>query len=152
MNYIAQLNYQYTTNTPRLARLQSGFFIKEILKHFYEKINGTLQPLDRSLYLYVAHDYTVGNLLNSLKLFKVFLQEILTQWIGSIITSLFVSYSHIFRPTHAVFTLNCTEITKTNTIFSCSIGILMRNIHCHWRYQTADWNVHWQNFLNCLVK
>lgn len=71
MNHFARLNFQYPTATQKLARLKFGFFIKEIVQKFSEKANGTLKPPDRSLYLYVAHDSTIGNVLNSLKLFQV---------------------------------------------------------------------------------
>lgn len=65
---IAQLSYRLDTDTPELARIRSGFLIKEMLQHFSQKIDSTLDP-DRSLWLYSAHDFTISNFLNSLKLF-----------------------------------------------------------------------------------
>lgn len=77
---ISKLIFKMDSATPELARLRSGFLIKEILEHFTQKINQTLDP-DRSLWLYSAHDFTISNVLNSLGLFEVFffliIQEIL---------------------------------------------------------------------------
>lgn len=70
MERIAYFHHRMAADTPQLARLQSGFLIKEILDHFSMKINGTLKP-DRSLWFYSAHETTIANLLNSLRLFEV---------------------------------------------------------------------------------
>lgn len=68
MQYIAEFSFTTDTNTPQLARLKHGFLIKELLEHFNQKINGTLE---RSLWLYSAHDFTISGVLNSLGLFEV---------------------------------------------------------------------------------
>lgn len=70
MEYIAQFDYKTYADTPELARLKSGFLLKEMLEHFSQKINGTLKP-NRSLWLYSGHDLTILNILNSLGLFEV---------------------------------------------------------------------------------
>ncbi|XP_055307524.1 prostatic acid phosphatase-like isoform X1 [Sitodiplosis mosellana] len=62
--------YQLKTNTTLLARLHSGFFIREILESLQQKINGTLSP-DRSLFLYSASGNTIAKVLNALGLFDV---------------------------------------------------------------------------------
>ncbi|XP_055301172.1 prostatic acid phosphatase-like [Sitodiplosis mosellana] len=66
--WVANHYFQIPTNTSLLARLSNGFFIREILEHFEQKINGSLSP-NRSLFLYSAHDSTIANVLNSLGLF-----------------------------------------------------------------------------------
>lgn len=53
-----------------LARLKSGPLVKDILERFQNKTQGTLKP-DRSLRIYSAHDTTVANLLNALRLFEL---------------------------------------------------------------------------------
>lgn len=58
------------TELPELARITSGFLLKEMLERFYQKIDSTLKP-NRSLWLYSVQDYTMVNFLNSLGLFKV---------------------------------------------------------------------------------
>lgn len=70
MGYIAKYDFKLKTDTPQLARLSTGFLLKEIFERFAQKINKTLQP-DRSVYIYSAHDSTVANLLNSFGLFEV---------------------------------------------------------------------------------
>lgn len=69
MEYIAAFDFTLYADTPELARFASGFLIKEILEHFSQKANSTLDP-DRSLWLYSGHDYSVANALNSLGLFE----------------------------------------------------------------------------------
>lgn len=70
MENIAKLHIKSAAETPELARLKSGDFIKEMMERFEAKINSTLQP-DRTMWLYAVHDYTIANLLNSLGLFEV---------------------------------------------------------------------------------
>lgn len=53
-----------------LARLKSGPLLKDILSRFLNKTQGTLKP-DRSMRIYSAHDTTVANLLNTLRLFEL---------------------------------------------------------------------------------
>lgn len=71
MEYIAKFDFKIYADTPTLARIASGFLIKEIVERFAQKINSTLNP-DRLLWFYSAHDYTIVNMLNSLGLFEVF--------------------------------------------------------------------------------
>lgn len=67
---IADSHFKVNTATPELARLKSGFLIKEMMERFTQKIFCALEP-DRSLWLYSAHDETIANVLNSLGLFEV---------------------------------------------------------------------------------
>lgn len=67
---ISKLYFKLAAATPELARLQSGFLIKEILEHFTKKIDSTLQP-NRTLWLYSGHDLTISYMLQSLGLFEV---------------------------------------------------------------------------------
>ncbi|XP_055300680.1 testicular acid phosphatase homolog [Sitodiplosis mosellana] len=70
MEYVAKWHFKLESATPLLARLRSGFLLKEILEHFTQKINKTLQP-DRSIFFYSAHDSTISYVLNSLGLFEL---------------------------------------------------------------------------------
>uniref|UniRef100_A0A336M3V2 acid phosphatase n=1 Tax=Culicoides sonorensis TaxID=179676 RepID=A0A336M3V2_CULSO len=58
----------YTYTRP-MARLKTGPLLKEILERFTNKTIKKLSP-NRSLWVYSAHDTTVANLLNTLKLFE----------------------------------------------------------------------------------
>lgn len=73
MEYIAQFYHKIYADTPSLARIESGFLLREILERFSQKINSTLQP-DRTLWFYSAHSITISFMLESLGLFKVSLQ------------------------------------------------------------------------------
>lgn len=72
MEYIAQFYHKMYADTPQLARVESGFLLKEIVERFSQKINATLQP-DRSLWFYSAHSITVSFMLHSLGLFQVYI-------------------------------------------------------------------------------
>lgn len=69
MDLAAGLSFQTPTFNRKLARLKSGSLLKEVLDRFNDKINHKLKP-SRSLWMYSAHDTTVANLLNTLKVFN----------------------------------------------------------------------------------
>lgn len=69
MEYIAQVNYKMR-GVPALARIKSGFLLKEILQHFSNKVKSTLQP-DRTLWFYSGHSTTITTMLNALGLTEV---------------------------------------------------------------------------------
>lgn len=70
LQQIAIFYYKMGSDNKKLARLQSGFLIREMFERFGQKINSTLKP-NRSLWLYSAHDLTIISMLNSLKVFEV---------------------------------------------------------------------------------
>lgn len=67
MERIALFHYQMATDTPELARLRCGLFFKEMLDHFTLNVDSSVK-----VWLYSAHETTIGDLLNSLGIFKVF--------------------------------------------------------------------------------
>lgn len=73
MEHMSKIHMKLASATPQLAKLKSGFLINEIVQHFKRKLDATLRP-NRLLWLYSAHDSTISNVLNSLKLFEVFQQ------------------------------------------------------------------------------
>lgn len=70
MQWIAARSFATKTATPQLARLKAGFLLKEILMRFKNKTESVLKP-NRSMWVYSAHDTTIGNVLNSLGVFEV---------------------------------------------------------------------------------
>lgn len=58
--------YYIRTATKYLAKFAGGFLLKDILDRFTSKIENTLEPPERKLYMYSAHDLTLFNFLNSL--------------------------------------------------------------------------------------
>lgn len=70
MNFATNIAFALNTYTRQLARLKAGPLLKDILTRFQTKFMKQLKP-DRSVFIYSAHDTTVANLLNTLKLFQV---------------------------------------------------------------------------------
>ncbi|XP_052899649.1 prostatic acid phosphatase [Anopheles moucheti] len=67
---ISAMTFAVKTNTTQLARLKMGPLVKEMLHRFRSKAKGTLKP-NRSVWMYSAHDVTVANLLNALRIFEL---------------------------------------------------------------------------------
>lgn len=70
MQYIREVNYKIKS-TPQLVRLKTGFLIKDIFDRFAQKIDGTLKPTNRTLWVYSGHSTTIKLLFNSLGLSSV---------------------------------------------------------------------------------
>lgn len=70
LTYAANFAFSIGTYTRKLARLKAGPLLKDIFQRFDDKASGRLDP-DRSMWVYSAHDTTVANVLNALKLFEV---------------------------------------------------------------------------------
>lgn len=75
LNYATNIAFALNTYTRKLARLKAGPLLKDILTRFETKYRSELKP-DRTLFIYSAHDTTVANLLNTLKLFQVCVESI----------------------------------------------------------------------------
>ncbi|XP_063704705.1 prostatic acid phosphatase [Culicoides brevitarsis] len=69
MKPISGRSFATYTYTRPLARLKSGPLLKEMLERFTNKTHKRLSP-DRKVWMYSAHDTTVGNILNTLKVFE----------------------------------------------------------------------------------
>lgn len=105
------MNFKLGTNTPLLARLKYGFLLKELLEHFTQKIDGTLEP-NRLLWLYSAQDVTISGVLNMLGMFEVSFSAFFLLKIESIITEL----PFYFQQLH-ILPYSCSlhfEMYKTN--------------------------------------
>lgn len=70
MERVAFCGFQTLTRTSKMARLSTGFLIREIFERCSQKIQSTLLP-DRSLWIYSAHDTTIAGVLDSFGLFEV---------------------------------------------------------------------------------
>lgn len=70
MTFISDFSFALFTYTRPMARLKTGPLIKEMLERFSQKTKHKLNP-DRSVWIYSAHDTTVANVLNTLKVFKI---------------------------------------------------------------------------------
>lgn len=70
MQYIHNLFYTLQTYTPTMAKLSTGFLIKEMLDRATLKSQSKLTP-DYSMYVYSGHDTNIANVLNSLGLYSL---------------------------------------------------------------------------------
>ncbi|KAF7283259.1 hypothetical protein GWI33_001085 [Rhynchophorus ferrugineus] len=68
MKRINIANYYLMTNTSKLRRLVSGYLIKKIIVDTTTKVGNLTSPV--KLYMYSAHDKTIGTLLASLDIFE----------------------------------------------------------------------------------
>lgn len=70
MRFLAEQSYVDLVATPDMQRIKAGPLIKLITDQMKAKVNGTLEPAERKLFLYSAHDWTITNLLIALKVWK----------------------------------------------------------------------------------
>ncbi|XP_020798569.1 prostatic acid phosphatase isoform X2 [Drosophila serrata] len=70
LTYAANFAFAINTYTRNLARLKTGPLLKDIFQRIDDKASGRLKP-DRSMWMYSAHDTTIANVLNTLKVFEV---------------------------------------------------------------------------------
>ncbi|KAF7266411.1 hypothetical protein GWI33_020242 [Rhynchophorus ferrugineus] len=64
-------NYYVLTNNTILRQLTAGYLLRKILNDSASKINGTLSPSSRKMFLYSAHEYNIATFLLSLEAYKL---------------------------------------------------------------------------------
>jgi len=67
--YLRDYSFTVDTYTPELRRLKGGPFIKKVLDDCYKSKEGTMDPVNRKLFMYSAHDTTVAPILHTLNVF-----------------------------------------------------------------------------------
>ncbi|CAD7004462.1 unnamed protein product [Ceratitis capitata] len=67
MQHIAERSVTYNTYTREMLKIKSGPFVK---KMFAEMIEKRKRKLQRKLYIYAAHDWTMGSLMAAVKVWK----------------------------------------------------------------------------------
>ncbi|XP_052836682.1 prostatic acid phosphatase isoform X2 [Drosophila gunungcola] len=70
LTYVANFAFAISSYTRKLARLKAGPLLLDMYKRFDDKFSGRLKP-DLSMWIYSAHDTTIANVLNALKLFEL---------------------------------------------------------------------------------
>ncbi|XP_065361200.1 venom acid phosphatase Acph-1-like [Calliphora vicina] len=70
MRFMAEQSYADLGATTEMQRLKAGPFLQSLMQQMLDKINGTLKPLERKMFLYSAHDWTITNVLIGLKVWK----------------------------------------------------------------------------------
>lgn len=66
---LSDMSFWVDTWTHELKRLKGGPFVKEMLKHHSQVLDGTMTPAKRKLFMYSGHDTTVAPILHALDLF-----------------------------------------------------------------------------------
>ncbi|XP_061391753.1 lysosomal acid phosphatase-like [Musca vetustissima] len=70
MQFLAEKSYIYNAYTTEMQRLKGGPFLQKIFEQMLAKANDTLQPEERKMFVYCAHDWTITNVLLALKVWK----------------------------------------------------------------------------------
>ncbi|GLV41157.1 uncharacterized protein CBL_04681 [Carabus blaptoides fortunei] len=66
----AILQYQIMTHNDAMLRVAGGPFVKKVIADVRAKIEETLVPKDRKLFLYSGHEFNIANVLAALKIYK----------------------------------------------------------------------------------
>lgn len=127
MERFVKLHVKSYTDLPLLARLKSGFILKEMMDRFDQKINS---KITEKVWLYSGHDTTIINILNPLGLFKVnFKKKLSSKCVFFQFKICFLlSRSHIFHHMVPVCILNYTKHPKINIISNFSIESQMKSL------------------------
>ncbi|ALC47769.1 Acph-1 [Drosophila busckii] len=115
---VANFAFAINTYTRQMARLKVGPLLKDILQRMEKKTTKQLKP-DRSVYIYSAHDTTVANLLNALKLFDVHSPP----YVACILMELRVDDNE--KPSVSVYYKNTTAEPQAMDIPGCGILIVI---------------------------
>lgn len=70
LEYLYRLFFTFSTYTPKLSKLSTGFLLKDILDRATSKSQSNLNP-NYSMYVYSGHDINIINLLNTLGLYSL---------------------------------------------------------------------------------
>lgn len=134
----ATLNkFKLDTSTPFLAKIKSGFLLKDILDRFMNKSRAILDP-DRSFWVYSGHDITISRILNTLGILKV-LNKKYIQFLGTVLVNLFRYFSRVIRPFPHVLCLRC-EISAMFRILKY-LSKIHQQLPYNLMYQIVDCHV-----------
>lgn len=70
MRFMAEQSYADLVDTKEMLRIKAGPFLELLIEQMLAKVDGTLKPQERKLFLYSAHDWTITNILISLNVWK----------------------------------------------------------------------------------
>ncbi|EDV44076.2 uncharacterized protein Dana_GF16215, isoform A [Drosophila ananassae] len=121
LTYAANFAFSIGTYTRKLARLKAGPLLKDIFQRFDDKASGRLDP-DRSMWVYSAHDTTVANVLNALKLFELHSPP----YVACIMLELRVDNSN--TPLVSVFYKNTTAEPQPLDIPGCGVSCPLKKL------------------------
>uniref|UniRef100_A0A1A9WGA7 Acid phosphatase 5 n=1 Tax=Glossina brevipalpis TaxID=37001 RepID=A0A1A9WGA7_9MUSC len=67
---MAEQSYIYNAYTTEMQRIKAGPLLQLMLENMLAKTEGSLRPLQRKIYMYCAHDWSITNFLMALKVWK----------------------------------------------------------------------------------
>ena len=70
MQFLAEQSYIYSSYTKEMQKIKGGPFLEKMFREMKEKRDQTLRPKERKLFIYAGHDWTVGNILSALNVWK----------------------------------------------------------------------------------
>lgn len=70
MQFLAEQSYVYNAYTPEMQKIKGGPFLRKMYDEMLAKQAGSLKPKDRGMFIYNGHDWTVGNILSALGVWK----------------------------------------------------------------------------------
>jgi lysosomal acid phosphatase len=68
---LRDLSFTMDTFTHEFKRLKGGPFVRQMVEHFDQVQDGSLEPKERKIFMYSAHDTTVSTVLNTLGVFDI---------------------------------------------------------------------------------
>uniref|UniRef100_A0A1A9ZSA1 Acid phosphatase n=1 Tax=Glossina pallidipes TaxID=7398 RepID=A0A1A9ZSA1_GLOPL len=70
MQFLAEKSYVYNAYTKEMQKIKGGPFLKKMFDEMLKKRDNKLKPLQRKLFIYTGHDWTVGNILMALQIWQ----------------------------------------------------------------------------------
>ncbi|XP_017842057.2 prostatic acid phosphatase [Drosophila busckii] len=70
MQFLAEQSYVYNAYTPEMQKIKGGPFLRKMYNEMLAKQASELKPQDRRMFIYTGHDWTVGNILSALGVWK----------------------------------------------------------------------------------
>lgn len=67
---MAEQSYVDLVATTEMKRIKAGPYLQLITKQMQQKVDDTLEPKERKLFLYSAHDWTITNVLIGLNVWE----------------------------------------------------------------------------------
>lgn len=70
MQFLAEQSYLYNVWTREMQKIKAGPFLQKMLNEWQAKVNSTLKPNKRKLFIYTGHDSTIVNIMHALKIWQ----------------------------------------------------------------------------------
>lgn len=71
MRPLGQISLKFNVYNESLVKMKAGPLVSKIANSMKDKKDGTLEPLERKMFMFVGHDSTVVSLLEGLKVWNM---------------------------------------------------------------------------------